>query len=171
MLPFRFSTLFALLLAFVALPLAGCDSSDDGDSGDDAAGCPTANQASGTFTANAGGSTFDAVCIQVITDGGVFNITGIENVGQTGNSNQEFLSISITNAATGQYSPPFGAIVAYSRNQNASTDPNNTYAGLSGTVNLTEFTAGSAKGTFTVTVQNNNQDQIQISSGSFDVTF
>ncbi|MEL6769980.1 MAG: hypothetical protein AAFP18_02815 [Bacteroidota bacterium] len=169
MLPFRFSTLYALLLAFVALPLAGCDSSDDGDGDGSNANCP--NAASGTFTAQAGGSSFDAACIQVVNTSGVFNLTGIENFGQTGNSDQEFLSIVLTNAAVGQFSVGvLGAVVTYSET-GANFDPNDAYTAISGSVNVTALSGSAATGTFSVTVRNNAGDQIQISSGSFDVTF
>ncbi|MEM6784908.1 MAG: DUF6252 family protein [Bacteroidota bacterium] len=165
----RFPTLFALLLAFAALPLAGCDSSSDDDSGSDAS-CPPANQASGTFTATAGGSSFDAACIQVIVTGSTFSITGIENFGQTGTTAQEQINLNVFGASAGQYSLPLGGSFSYAINQSGSVTPD-TYGGVSGSITLTELTDTSAKGTFSFTGVNMSQNQIEVTSGSFDVTF
>ena len=168
MLPFRFSTLYALLLAFVALPLAGCDSSSDDDDGGDNTTCP--NAASGTFTAQAGGTSFDAVCIQADFNSGVFFIAGIVNLGDDGASQRQ-INISVPSANTGQRQLGLisGITVTYA---DVSASGQDVFVATSGTLNITALSDSGASGTFSFEgVNQSTNATISVTNGSFDVTF
>ncbi|MEM8601012.1 MAG: DUF6252 family protein [Bacteroidota bacterium] len=168
MISFRFPTLFALLLAFVALPLAGCDSSDDDDGGGDSIDCP--NAASGTFTAQAGGTSFDAVCIQANFDSGVFFIAGIVNLGD-GGASQRQINISVPSASVGQRQLGLisGITVTYA---DVSPSGQDVFLAMSGTLNITTLSDSGASGTFSFEGANQTMSStISVTNGSFDVTF
>lgn len=160
----RFSSLFALFLAFVALPLAGCDSSDDNDDVDDAC------TASGTVEASIDGNAFDAACIVADINSGVFFFSAIENVGQTGTSDQRQINVTIPNAGTGTFSlnPINGNIAVYAEGDITGADG---FTAVSGTLQITTFSSGDVGGTFSFTGRNNAGDQVSVTSGSFSVQF
>ena len=160
----------ALLLVLLALPLAACDSGGGGSAACAAAGISS----TGTLTATAGGDAFEAVCVSGQVSGGSLSVVGLANLGEAG-ATQRQINITVPNAAVGTArisATGSGAIVTYAAlDASNPTDPSGLYTATSGSVTVEALSTTAARGTFSFTGRNNDGGQIQVSEGSFDVTF
>jgi len=160
----RFSRRLPLALSVFALvALPACDSADGG-SGNGVCG----TSAVGTFTATLPGGTFTAKCVTGSFSSGVLSVGG--NLGASQAGAQEQITLALPGAAVGKtIALGMGATATYAKV--SGTDLSGTYAATSGTATVTAVSATAAKGTFAFTGRNNAGQTVQITGGSFDVTF
>lgn len=153
----------------LALLVAGCDSSENGEN-------PNSD---GTLTASVNGSSFSAALVTATGTTDVLAVAGVTNIDGSSGSNQRQLVISVAGPSVGTHHTSMqnpGVVLTYIEG-----DPSNlaTYvaSGItgSGTVVISELSASGAKGTFEFTAfrdgNPNSGDQVEVTNGSFDVTF
>ena len=154
--PFLRRTIGLLALVFSVFLFAGCDSgSDDGDGG--------GGSGNGTLTATVGGSSFTATTIVALYTNGVLSIAG--NLGAT--SPQRQINLNVPGAALGTRAL-FGTATY---GEGSSLTDLKAYAAISGSVTIDELSDSGAKGTFSFTGRANDNTEISVTNGEFDVTF
>lgn len=154
--------LFALMA--VSVSLSSCKKDDDDNPN------PENNNTNGTMTAKVDGVDFDAtLAVQATLDQGVFVVAG-------NNGNAQQIQITLNNiSSSGTYqiggsmtNPNMGLYV----DGPSAAESYTTIVGVgSGTVEITELTDTSAKGTFSFTARNTAGDEKSVTEGAFDVTF
>jgi len=155
---------FFMALLAISVGLASCNKDDD-DNAD-----PENNNSNGTMTAKVDGADFDAtLAVQATLDGGVFVVAG-----NNGNAQQIQITLNgVTSAGTYQIggsatNPNMGMWVASASAEESYT----TIVGVgSGSCDLTELTDSSAKGTFQFNARNTAGDVVNVTEGSFEVSF
>jgi hypothetical protein len=155
---------FFMALLAVSIGLASCNKDDD-DNPD-----PGNNNSNGTMTASVDGADFDAtLTVQGTLDNGVFVVAG-----NNGNAQQIQITLNGVSAA-GTYqiggsatNPNMGLYVDGPSAEQSYT----TIVGVgSGTAEITELTDTSAKGTFSFNARNTAGDVVNVTDGSFEVSF
>jgi len=158
----------ALLLALL-LPVAACDTVTDAV---DNAACQASGYADGgTLRATVSGDSFSGTCIRVQLQSGVLTVAGADNV--VSNNNQELITLTFPTTDTASYTLGSSAAVASftRRTEDSSDQANEVYAATSGTVTLAEYSATTARGTFSFSARNAAGTVVTVASGTFDVTF
>ncbi len=155
-----------ILLIFLGLLLGACSKSSTTEPEDD-------NNSNGAMTASLNGSNWSTDEVVAIFSNGILSITGQAFPGGT-RSEQIQLNLQGVSAA-GTFQLTF---TGNSGRVSLATSPTDirTYLTLdanSGVVEVTELTATSVTGTFTMTVKNANDptDVINVTNGSFSGTF
>ena len=154
-----------ILIAFLATAvLAGCSKDDDENEPENN------NPTTGAMTLKAGGTDWSASLAVVATnEGGVLTVTGSD-------SNAHQCQLIISNpSGTGTY-PLGGAITNQSNGRwTVGLGQNDTYMTMlgqgSGTVEITELSSTSVKGTFSFTAKNGAGEEVSITNGSFNAAF
>ena len=160
----RFIYLFLIILSGLFI---SCGSSDNGtDSTNN-------NNTNGSMKAKVAGNNWEAnTAVVGVYTAGVLTITGQFTNAQTSDSKQVSLTI-MQNAAVGTFTVgllgPAQARYTEASLQNLTGD---TYIGTSGTIEITELSDTSAKGTFSFSgALNGNGSVIQVTNGTFTAKF
>lgn len=154
-----------LAMMAVSISLASCKKDDDDNPDPE-----NNNTSNGTMTAKVDGVDFEAtLAVQASLDEGVFVVAG-----NNGNSQQIQITLNgVSSAGTFQIggsatNPNMGLYVDGPSAEESYT----TIVGVgSGTVELTELTDSSAKGTFSFEARNTPGDVVNVTEGSFEVSF
>ncbi|MEM8558702.1 MAG: hypothetical protein AAGG50_12850 [Bacteroidota bacterium] len=177
-----------LVLALVALPLAGCDSSDDDDGGDGPGSIP--GDATGNFVAwSVGGDRFEARGDNTSPTTGFASATYVQGVGGVPTFNITATALNGTNPQTitftvrgidaaGDYTFNIvtdGALAGFVRTSVSGTTPTTTSYVATEDISITvdELTDTGARGSFSFNVvnQDDDTDRVTISNGRFSVVF
>lgn len=166
----RFSRRLPIVLSLFALAaLPACDASDGGTGN---GVCGTSAVGTGSFTATTPSGTFTAKCVTGSFQSGTLSVGG--NLGASGASAgvaQEQFTLALPGASAGRAIPlGLTAIATYARLTGAA-DASNLYTATSGSATVTAVSATAARGTFSFTGRNNAGQTVQITGGSFDLTF
>lgn len=154
-------TRFALILLVFSLVVAGCDS---GGSNDNDSDLPN----DGSLSATVGGSSFDATVVTATYESGVLGIGG--NLGASQAGGQEQINLTVPNASAGTHQFAIGgAVGVYSKAESVTNVQ--AYAAMSGSITIDSIDENGARGSFEFTGRSNSGTSIEVTDGSFDVTF
>lgn len=155
--------LFFVLFLAIGFTLTSCDKDDDDNDEPN-------NTTGGELSATIDGNEWSAsLSVGAVNSSGVISVTGSD-----ANSNQ--LQISILNAtSTGTYSLGGSMTNSNYGRWTTGTGQSDTYTTMlgqgSGEVTITELTADRVKGTFYFDALNDQQQQVDVTSGSFNAKF
>ncbi len=154
-------SLFLLSLVFVA-----CGDDD-----------PTSSTPNGSMTAKVDGDGWGASSLSAQNAVGNLVIVGSQIDVNGGGTKQ--INITVTGGKAGEFqlggiNSATGTVITYAEGTSAASLK--TYASISGTIKIDEFTSTGAKGSFTTTVEHNQAGANdgtthEITDGKFDVTF
>ncbi len=157
--------LLILFFIVIGLSISACKKKDDETEPNN-----NNNPAAGSMSAKVDGSDWSAsLAVVGVYSNNLFTVTGSDN-------NSKQLQVTVMNVnGTGEYTLGETLTNQNSGRWTAGINTDQTYSTMlgmgSGKVNITEWTGSSAKGTFSFTAKNSEQEEVSISGGEFSVTF